>query len=42
MLAHAHHIGMAQAPIECEVWLRAIAKAVEETKAEAEDDDRAF
>lgn len=36
VLAHAHHIGMSQAPIECEVWLKAMLKAVEETKAEGE------
>ncbi|CBQ69985.1 related to PCH2-putative ATPase [Sporisorium reilianum SRZ2] len=32
VLAHAHHIGMAQAPIECEVWLEAMAKALQETR----------
>lgn len=32
VLAHAHHIGMAQAPIECEVWLEAMAKALHEMK----------
>ena len=34
VLAHAHHIGMAQAPIECELYLEAMAKAVKEIKGE--------
>ena len=34
VLAHAHHIGMAQAPIECEVWLEAMGKALENTIGE--------
>ncbi|KAJ9475477.1 Pachytene checkpoint protein 2 [Pseudozyma hubeiensis] len=32
VLAHAHHIGMAQAPIDCEVWLEAMAKALRDTR----------
>ncbi|EST08376.1 ATPase, AAA-type, core [Kalmanozyma brasiliensis GHG001] len=34
VLAHAHHIGMAQAPIECEVWMQAMRKALKETQPE--------
>lgn len=34
VLAHAHHIGMAQAPIECEVWLAAMAQALQEMNKE--------
>ena len=36
VLAHAHHIGMAQAPIECEVWLNAMAEALRETRTESD------
>lgn len=39
VLAHAHHIGMAQAPIDCEVWLEAMKKASREDKKEDEGSD---
>ncbi|KAI3487141.1 hypothetical protein L1887_48974 [Cichorium endivia] len=41
VLAHAHHIGMAQAPIECSVWLRAMALAVNDFDAGLDDQDGA-
>lgn len=34
VLAHAHHIGMAEAPVDCELWLEAMAKALQEIKSE--------
>lgn len=34
VLAHAHHIGMAEAPIDCELWLEAMAKAFREIQGE--------
>lgn len=41
VLAHAHHIGMAQAPIECSVWLQAMALAVDDFNAGLDDQDGA-
>lgn len=35
VLAHAHHIGMAQAPIDCDLWLDAMDKAINQIKTEA-------
>ncbi|SPO30044.1 related to PCH2 - putative ATPase [Ustilago trichophora] len=37
VLAHAHHIGMAQAPIDCDLWLEAMTKALKETQTEGKD-----
>lgn len=39
VLAHAHHIGTAHAPVDCEVWLEAMAKAVQETSREGGSSD---
>lgn len=38
VLAHAHHIGMAQAPVDCEIWLKAMSKALQEIQGEKETD----
>ncbi|SNX86604.1 related to PCH2 - putative ATPase [Melanopsichium pennsylvanicum] len=41
VLAHAHHIGMAAAPVEVKMWLEAMDLALREIKADA-DDGRTF